>query len=139
MSADDKDALTWAGDDDRVQDGATPSNEKNTTPSPSGEKAETHTSSMNSVALIGFGVFAGVYLLYSVAWLITAVNNPREFMDALAQFMFQLGLWFAVAAPALWFTGVLLFVPRIAWVKSLLWLAAGALVLVPWPYIQWAG
>ena len=139
MSADDKDALTWAGDDDRMQDGVSSPNAKKNAPAPSGEKDELHSSSMNSGALIGFGVFAGVYLLYSVAWLITAVNNPREFMDALAQFMFQLGLWFAVAAPALWFTGVLLFVPRSAWVKSLLWLAVGALVLVPWPYIQWAG
>ena len=87
-----------------------------------------------SAELVVLGVLGGVYLLYSIAWLIWATTPAPELGDPVAQFMFGLGRWFAVLAPALWFVAVL-------WLAAgrrrarLLWLIAGAVVLVPVPFL----
>jgi len=79
-------------------------------------------------------VLGGVYLLYSIGWLISAIGAAPVLADPVAQFMYALGRWFAVAAPALWFATVL-------WLASerrrarLFWLLAGAVVLVPVPFL----
>lgn len=95
--------------------------------------------SISSVALLAFGVLGGVYLLYSVAWLITVLRNPLQFEDAFSTGMFTVGLWMAVAAPAAWF-GTVLYVGRArgAWLR-ILFLILGAAVFIPWPFIAWAG
>ena len=87
-----------------------------------------------SAELVILGVLGGVYLLYAVGWLITAIGPAPDLADPVAQFMYALGRWFAVAAPALWFGAVL-------WLTAehrrarLLWLIAGAVVLVPIPFV----
>ena len=49
--------------------------------------------------------------------------------------MFQGSFWLAVLAPALWFGTVFLLTRRSAgWVR-VVWLVAGAILLVPWPFI----
>ena len=87
-----------------------------------------------SAELVLLGVLGGVYLLYSVGWLIWAVSPPPDLLDPVAQFMYGLGRWMAVLAPALWFGAVL-------WLAAehrrarLLWLLAGAVLLVPVPFL----
>lgn len=87
-----------------------------------------------SAELVLLGVLGGVYLLYSIGWLIWAVSPPPDLLDPVAQFMYGLGRWLAVLAPALWFGAVL-------WLASerrrarLLWLIAGAILLVPVPFL----
>ena len=60
-----------------------------------------------SAELVILGVLGGVYLLYAIGWLIWAITPAPELADPVAQFMYGLGRWLAVAAPALWFGTVL--------------------------------
>ena len=87
-----------------------------------------------SVELVVLGVLGGVYLLYSVAWLIVATTAAPPLADPVADFMYALGRWFGVAAPALWFGAVL-------WLAAghrrarIAWLVAGAVLLIPVPFL----
>lgn len=87
-----------------------------------------------SAELVMLGVLGGVYLLYSVGWLIWAVSPVPELGDPVAQFMFVLGRWFAVLAPALWF-GTVLWLAAEHRRARLLWLIGGAILLVPVPFL----
>lgn len=91
--------------------------------------------SLSSAALIGLGIFAGVYLLLTLGWLLGAGRLQlvaQLFLDPVA---FQLTLWLAVAALPLWFVTVLWFARTSAtWVRFAL-LGAGAVLLIPWPFV----
>lgn len=162
MSPDpDDDALRWEGDDDPTlapgwkvvgkpaRADATPDAATSDTPTESvGATAVDHddadaaaevdeadaAAQPGSAELVLLGVLGGVYLLYSIGWLIWAVSPPPDLLDPVAQFMYGLGRWLAVLAPALWFGAVL-------WLASdrrrtrLLWLIAGAILLVPVPFL----
>ncbi len=52
-----------------------------------------------SAELVILGVLGGVYLLYAIGWLFWAITPPPELADPVAQFMYGLGRWLAVAAP----------------------------------------
>ena len=80
------------------------------------------------------GVLGGVYLLYAIGWLIWAITPAPELADPVAQFMYGLGRWLAVAAPALWF-GTVLWLAAEHRRARLLWLIAGAVLLVPIPFL----
>lgn len=106
---------------------------------PSGESGNTTTATdaarqAGSAELVILGVLGGVYLLYAIGWLITASTPAPALADPVAQFMYGLGRWLAVAAPALWFGAVL-------WLAAehrrarLIWLIAGAVLLVPVPFL----
>lgn len=88
-----------------------------------------------SAELVLLGVFAGVYLLYSIGWILTVVGvGGIGGTDPVAAFMFQVGLWLAVLAPALWYAAAFAATrerPR----ARLAWLLAGAIVLVPIPFV----
>jgi hypothetical protein len=86
-----------------------------------------------SVELVVFGVLAGVYLLYTVGWLLTAVRTTTPGTSIVADAMYQLGLWLSVLAPALWFGLVYAVVAKPA--RRILWLVIGAVVLVPLPFV----
>lgn len=149
MSTPEEDALSWAGDDDRLTTGSPQSAKRDARGASSVKKlkkqvqeaAETAElpAGLSSAALIGFGIFAGIYLLFSVAWLITALRNPTQIADALGNAMFQFGLWLSVAAPAIWF-GAVLYLGKDKKVSTrLLYLLLGVAILIPWPYVSWAG
>ena len=87
-----------------------------------------------SAELVVLGVLGGVYLLYAVGWLIWATMPAPELGDPVAQFMFGLGRWFAVLAPVLWF-GTVLWLTIERRRARLLWLIAGAVLLVPVPFL----
>ena len=150
MSTPEEDALSWAGDDDRLTTGSPLSAKRDAGGASSVKKPRTKApqeaaetaelpASLSSAALIGFGIFAGIYLLFSVAWLITALRNPTQIADALGNAMFQFGLWLSVAAPASWF-GAVLYLGKDKKVSTrLLYLLLGVAILIPWPYVSWAG
>ena len=87
-----------------------------------------------SAELVLLGVLGGVYLLYSVGWLIWAISAAPDLGDPVAQFMYGLGRWLAVLAPALWF-GTTLWLTSERRRARLLWLIVGAIVLVPVPFL----
>lgn len=159
MDNTDDEALNWAGDDARQRGGGTwsvPKRREGASLSSSPEPVElgfdTPTASStqpasdprpagsvgDSIALVATGVFAGIYLLFTVAWLITALRNPVQIADPLGNFMFALGLWLAVAAGPATFVASLIAGSNKLWVRFVC-LVLGAAVLIPWPYFTWAG
>ena len=87
-----------------------------------------------SAELVLLGVLGGVYLLYSIGWLIWALSPAPDLGEPVAQFMFVFGRWMAVLAPALWF-GVVLWLAAERHRARLIWLIAGAVLLVPVPFL----
>lgn len=141
----DDDALRWEGDDDptlapgwKTVGTPVPLDGAAAEPGETGERTDTSATDAaaqpGSAELVMLGVLGGVYLLYTIGWLITASRPAPALADPVAQFMYGFGSWFAVAAPALWFAAAL-------WLASqhrrarLLWLIAGAIVLVPVPFL----
>ena len=84
---------------------------------------------------IALGVLGGIYLLFSAAWIVTALGNPVLIEDPLGSFMFVFGLWLAALAPATWFTAVLAFGRNRSFFWRFAMLALGAAVVIPWPYL----
>lgn len=90
---------------------------------------------MGNATLITVGVLGGVYLLYAIGWLIGGLRlqgwRPFLVTDA----MYQGSLWLATLAPVLWFATVFLLTRgSAAWVR-IVWLIAGVVLLVPWPFV----
>ena len=161
----DDDALNWAGDDDATlvvgqpgQVSADGDSAAATTDLPDGWTAVGHAGAVSSdetpasatdadapatqssVALIGMGIFAGIYLLYIVGWYIGAnrIGNPISDSDPVGSFMFSFGAWLAIASPLVWFASVY-------WLTTsrpklrLLWLFLGLILLAPFPFIFGVG
>ncbi|SBS70508.1 DNA polymerase III subunit gamma/tau [uncultured Microbacterium sp.] len=151
----DDDALSWQGDDDPTLDvGSSPAEERPALPggyqavgrgsaevgrieadgtvTPAGAPAP-----LGNAMLITFGILGGVYLLYTIGWIIGALR-----LDTVAPMLivspaaYVPAFWLAVLAPALWF-GVTLWLTRrsAAWVR-IVWLIGGAVLLIPWPFIM---
>jgi len=90
---------------------------------------------LGSGPLVGMGVLGGLALLYTVAWLVSASALPVDVGGGPATAFSELLRVLAVMAPALWFVATL-WLGRSASVRTrFVWLVAGALVLVPWPFI----
>ncbi|MFD4957237.1 DNA polymerase III subunit gamma/tau [Microbacterium sp. NPDC058389] len=90
---------------------------------------------MGNGELIGVGVLGGVYALFAIGWIIGGLRlqDWRPFLVSDA--MYQGSLWLAVLAPVLWFATVFLLTRASrAWVRFA-WLAAGVVLLVPWPFV----
>ena len=91
---------------------------------------------MGNAELITLGVLGGVYALFAIGWLIGGLRLQgwRPFLVTDAMYQGSLGL--AVLAPVLWFATVFL-LTRAArtWVRFA-WLAAGVVLLVPWPFVM---
>jgi hypothetical protein len=91
---------------------------------------------MGNGALIALGILGGFYLLFTIGWLIGGFRLQGSAQYLVADVMFQGSFWLAVLAPALWFGTVFLLTQRsAAWVR-ITWLIAGAILLVPWPFIM---
>ncbi len=92
---------------------------------------------MGNAMLVALGVFGGVYLLFTLGWVLSA--GRLEFFSILAEVpdvAFVVGIVLAAAAPALWFvTAFVVTRGRPAWIR-ILWLAAGAVLLLPWPFLM---
>ena len=95
-------------------------------------------SPMSSFTLISLGVFGGIYLLFTIGWFIgvSRIDNPLG--DALANFMFSLGTWLAVAAPVAWFAVTLWLTPTRPRGR-ILWLLLGVVLLAPLPLLVSGG
>jgi hypothetical protein len=84
------------------------------------------------------GIIAGIYLLYTVGWFISASRVDNPLADPVGAFMFSLGAWLAVAAPVIWFGAAVWLTdgrPRVRYG----WLIAGVVLLAPVPVILGVG
>ncbi|MDJ0337332.1 hypothetical protein [Cryobacterium sp. PH31-O1] len=107
------------------------------------DAAEPDGAAVSSAALVGMGILAGMYLLYSIGWFIAAARLSSQSLvvstaDPVAEFMTSLGGWLAVAAPLVWFGSTFWLTmsrPRARWVFLLL----GVVVLIPFPFLVGSG
>ena len=91
---------------------------------------------MGNAELITLGVIGGFSALYAVGWLIGALRLQGTAQFLVAPVAYQISLWLAVLAPLVWFAAVfLLTAASRTWVRFA-WLAAGVVLLVPWPFIM---
>ncbi|NQX12900.1 DNA polymerase III subunit gamma/tau [Microbacteriaceae bacterium VKM Ac-2855] len=107
-----------------------------------GDAAAPGEAAASSALLVTMGIAAGVYLLYTIGWIITGTRQAplvsSYATDVVGQFMYSLGLWFAAAAPIAWFVGALFLTRRLRARTRIIWLVLGIIVLVPLPFVQGA-
>ena len=89
-------------------------------------------------ALVMYGLIAGVYLLFSVAWLIIALNPPINFFDVVSSFMWVSSLWFATVGGLIWFVATFILGRNRGFGWKFMMLLLGVVVLIPWPYLHLA-
>lgn len=89
-------------------------------------------------ALVMYGLIAGVYLLFSVAWLIIALNPPINFFDVVSSFMWVSSLWFATVGGLIWFVATFILGRNKGFGWKFMMLLLGVVVLIPWPYLHLA-
>lgn len=108
--------------------------EAGTDDTPAGEREP---EPLGNAALLGLGIFGGIYLLIIIGWLIAGFRL-RILGGVLAGGFapYDVGMWAAVAAVPIWFGTVFVLTRRSrTWVRFV-WLAAGAVLMVPWPFVM---
>jgi hypothetical protein len=149
MTAESEDALSWEGDE-RASSKASPARRGEGTragdpgdasraDSEAGTDAEAARESekapLSTAMLLITGVIGGVYLLYSVGWVIGGLRLQPLASFLVADAMFVPWFFLAVGAPALWFlAGWVLSRGRASWIRVAV-LLAGVVLLVPWPFV----
>ncbi|WP_261167276.1 DNA polymerase III subunit gamma/tau [Microbacterium sp. Marseille-Q6965] len=162
MPRPDDDALSWAGDEDdpTLVPGASggaaepvaaagapvdaaPRTGGERAPEPAAEQraddGEPEARRLGDVALVTLGVLGGVYLLWTVGWVLGAMRL-RDWIQvqtgAVADAMFHGSMVLAILAPAIWFAASwYLTRGRPAWLRIAA-LLVGVVVLVPWPFVM---
>lgn len=132
-SQSDDDALRWGDDDPSHVAGPSRASAGRSAPS-SAAAAEPRAAS--SAVLVGYGIIAGIFLLYCIGWFVAVQRDDFAQPGFFAEIMFQLGEFLAVASPLIWLGAVFALVTRPA--ARLVWLGVGVLVLVPWPFVMGA-
>lgn len=148
--SEDDDAFRWDGDDDPTLS-VTPEElvSESTVvaegsldepaPAPEPEPEPEQPNGIGNVALVAYGVFGGVYALWTVGWILGALrlrDRIETVSEAVADFMFQGSMVLGILAPAIWFLTVLAGTRgKSAW-QRFLWLGLGILVLIPWPFVM---
>lgn len=159
----DEDAFAWDGDDDPTLDtgAAQPASPPESEPDAAapalpegyaavGKGADTvgrvhrdgtvtmpgERAPMGNVALIALGVLGGIYLLFTIGWIVGGLRLQGTAQFLVSPVAYQFALWLAVLAAPLWFAVTFLLTRSSkTWVR-LVWLLAGVVLLVPWPFIM---
>jgi len=114
-------------------DGPTEHDDASASAAPVAAPVEEEPRRMGDVALVSLGVIGGVYALWTAGWVGTVLR-----MQSLTggDAMFYASAVLAILAPALWFAAVwALTRRRPVWARFAA-LLAGAVVLVPWPFLM---
>lgn len=146
----DDDALSWDGDEDAaparlpkgwkaVGKGSDRVEHEEAAPAEDSDAAASDPASeatgLGSGALLALGVLGGVYLLYTIGWIVGGLRLQPLAPLIVTEAMYIPWFVLAVAAPAVWFLTVWVCTRRSAtWVRMTM-LAAGAVLLVPWPFV----
>ena len=152
----DEDALHWDGDDDgrpvlppgwhaqgkgadRVGTTGEPSSEATDAAGEEPGSAPTGPAALGNAALIGLGVLGGVYLLFTIGWIIGGLRLQKVATFLVSPIASVPAVWLAVLAPAIWFAVILWLTRRSRTWLRFVWLVAGAVLLVPWPFVLVGG
>lgn len=91
---------------------------------------------LGNATLITLGILGGVYLLFAIGWAIGGLRLQGRAAYLVTDIMFQGSFWLAVLSPLLWFATVFLLTSGSrTWVR-IVWLVAGAALLLPWPFVM---
>jgi|SRR6185312_27140 hypothetical protein len=133
MGADAEDeALSWGGEAD-------PTHVDSPTPDAAAADETGFAAGVSSPMLVVYGVFGGIYLLYTVGWLIIALRGSQTTGVPLNDIMLHLSTLLAVAAAPAWFIATLALAPtRRTWLRVAV-LVLGILVLIPWGFVSGGG
>ncbi|GAA2171884.1 hypothetical protein GCM10009846_07610 [Agrococcus versicolor] len=129
MPDDDRDALTWEGDDADetlvTQDAQAPV---------AGAATQATAADAPSERVPGTRIVAVLFLLLAVAssvgWIAVMLANPAQQQTILALAMYQLGELLAVLAPVGWWLAARRLAPQ-----PVPWWIAGVVVTAPWPLL----
>ena len=154
MTSDADDALSWDGDDDPPAQKRTDRSEPERALPEGWDAVGKDSDTVGRIAADGtvtapddprplstpmlllVGVIGGVYLLYTVGWIIGGLNLQGSALFLVPAIMYQVAVWAAVLAPALWFAAVWLLTRRSpGWVRAAGFIV-GAALLVPWPFVM---
>lgn len=122
----DDDALSWAGDEPKDTQPATRSV---LVEAPSAPR------SMPAILVVTYGVIAGIYLIYTIGWVITVSRSLITLPTLFGEIMFQFGEFLAIASPAIWFAVVVVLTRNRPIALRLSALLLGLLVVIPWPFL----
>jgi hypothetical protein len=126
---DDDAALHWEGDD-------APETPVAAAPAPAkAEQGERAKPAQSSFFLVMYGVLAGIYLIYTVGWLVGMHHVASTGGSALTVISAAVAQGLALASPTLWFLTTLYLTRKRSAVSRLLALIAGLAVVLPWPFI----
>ena len=89
--------------------------------------------------LVTFGVFAGIYLLFTIAWATLAVKNWAVSADALIVTVYRIQLVGMALAPALWYATTFAVTRSRPALSRVLGLLVGMLLTIPWPAVLLTG
>lgn len=90
---------------------------------------------MSSTLLVVHGVFAAVYILFTVAWLVAVGRATAPNIAGVSLTLWHLGQYLAVLAGPLWFVTTIALTSVKPSRRRLSWLLVGLLVLIPWPFL----
>lgn len=134
---DDDEALSWGSSSDQsyVEGPLGPGTASDDDPDFDDDDDELPDGVLSSTSLVAHGVFAAILLLYTVAWIKSVGNVVPSFDSAVADWMWRIGTYLAVAGPALWFIGTVLLLPTGRTRSRLLSFVVAVVVLLPWPFV----
>src|SRR6185312_14739020 len=123
-------ALSWGGESD-------PTHVDSDKPDAgAGPDSAAFAPGVSSPMLVVYGVFGGIYLLYTVGWLIIAIRGSQTTGVALNDMMLHASTLLAIAAAPAWFIATLSLTMRHkSWLRIVV-LVIGVLVLIPWAFMS---
>ncbi|GAA2527739.1 hypothetical protein GCM10009860_04380 [Microbacterium mitrae] len=147
QAAGDDDALSWDGDESltappKLQRGWTAVGKGSEAVEVVGDESDAAVATpvaatgVSNAALIGLGVIGGIFVLYTVGWIIGGMRlQPDGELLAAGTIQYAIAAWVAAAAPAIWFATVM-YLTRASktWIRFA-GLIAGVVLLVPWPFV----
>lgn len=148
MTADSEEALNWEGDE-TVPRARPSAREKGRASAPAAPAAAATDAAddapvlgtarehppLSTAMLLIAGVVGGIYLLYSVGWVVGGLRLKPIANFFVTDAMFLPWFILAVAAPALWFLATwVLTRGRATWIRASV-LLLGVVLLVPWPFV----
>lgn len=91
---------------------------------------------MSNALLVTLGIVAGVYLLYTIGWIIGGLRLQGTAQFLVSPVGYQFALLLAIVAPALWFVAVFVLTRAAKVWLRIVWLVGGLALLIPWPFIM---
>ncbi|QAY61097.1 DNA polymerase III subunit gamma/tau [Microbacterium protaetiae] len=100
---------------------------------------EAGSAALGNAALIGLGVLGGVYLLFTIGWIIGGLRLQGVATYLVSPAASVPAVWLAALAPVIWFGTTLWLTRRTRTWLRFTWLIVGAVLLVPWPFALLGG